>query len=36
MSTIPWKGLLKTLKQERRFTASCAVVAAAVIYYFWK
>jgi hypothetical protein len=36
MSSIPWTGMIRTLKRDWRFVASCAVVAAAIIYYFWK
>ena len=37
MSTgIPPKGFLNTIKRDWRFIASCAVVGAAIIYYFWK
>jgi hypothetical protein len=35
-STIPWRGVISTIKRDWRFTASCAVVAAAIIYYLWR
>jgi hypothetical protein len=36
MSTIPWRGMAATLERDWRFVASCAVVAAAIIYYLGK
>jgi len=36
MSSIPWRGFVGTLKRDWRFVVSCAVVAAAILYYLWK
>jgi hypothetical protein len=36
MGTIPWRGFIGTIKRDWRFIASCALIAAAVIYFIWK